>query len=112
MVRGSESGESINTLKQTSGCEAGDFVGAGGKPGIGIKLRVDLSRGTGYQLYVKGIMDKSKFVFGCETGLDLRKAAEFLFEESVDHTQAVGALGMAHTGVVLKVAVVFDDRKR
>ncbi len=57
-------------------------------------------------------MDKSKFVFGRETGLDLREAAEFLFEESVDHTQAVGALGMAHAGVVLKVTVVFDDRKR
>jgi len=72
---------------------------------------VQASGGVRHGLNVGGSVDQGEFALCREAGRDERKAAEFPVDEVVDHAQPVRAFRMAVAGVVLQVAVVFDERE-
>jgi hypothetical protein len=55
-------------------------------------------------------VNEGQFLFGCQAGCDQGKAPEFRIDQAVNDAEAVGALGMSFTGIMVKVAVVSDKR--
>ena len=56
-------------------------------------------------------MDQGEFALCREARRDERQAAEFPFDEPVEHAQPFRTFGMAVAGVMFQVTVVFNERK-
>jgi len=103
--------ECINGLEQAASGEPCDFVGSGRQAGVRIKSRECLALGVRHSPDIERVVDEGEFRFGRETRVNEGKTAEFRVYEVMDYVEPIGALGMALTGVVLEIAVVFDESK-
>src|SRR5574337_1807936 len=66
----------VNGLEQPSCRQSCDFIGPGGRSGIGIELGMASTLRSRNRLYMEGVVNEGEFVDCCKAGLDERKAAE------------------------------------
>jgi hypothetical protein len=102
----------VYCVEQAAYSQAGDLVGPGGEPGIGVELRMRPAFRLRDGPDVKGIMDEREFVLCGKTGRDKRQGVKFGVDEIVDDAEAVRTFRMTFAGDVLQIPIVFDDGKR